>query len=212
MIIQAALLDFDGTLVTEDLLDILCGLVGKEELSAKINEEFHNGEIGGVESLIQRLDLLQALSLEDVNNKLRENSYLREGTTELLEYFKERGIKTILNSGQIIPVLQFYQSLLSVDYIVGTHPEIRDGSIYGISPEHPIERGFKLKGCRAILDELGIPKEHVIALGDSPSDRKAFDYSALSIAVAPKGGIEEYADHVIQQDLREAIPIIKRNL
>jgi HAD superfamily phosphoserine phosphatase-like hydrolase len=212
MDIKAALIDFDGTIVTKDLLDVFCDLAGKQQLCTEINQAFHKGKIDSIEFLIKKINLLQGLSLEDIYKKLRENSYLREGSEELLRFFQEREIKTILNSGQMIPVLQFYQRMLDIDYVIGTQPEIRDGIIYGVSPEHPIEKGFKFKGYKSILDKLGISFEQVVALGDSPTDKKAFEYSALSIAIDPKGGVEKYADYVIRGDLRESMHIINNEI
>lgn len=212
MDIRVVLLDLDGTLVTKDLLDVLCSLVGEYKRSAEISKAFHDGQISGVDSVTQRINLLSGVSVEEIKRKLAENPYLRKGSKELMKFLRAKGITTILNSGQIIPVLQFYQDILGVDYIVGTHPDIRDGVIRGISPERPIEKGFKLKGCISILNKLGIRPEQIIAIGDSLADRKVFDYAALSITVDPKGGIEKYADYVIRQDLKDTIPIIKRKL
>ena len=42
------LFDFDGTLVTEDILDVVCDIVGKKEESIKINEDVINGKITGL--------------------------------------------------------------------------------------------------------------------------------------------------------------------
>ena len=82
MDLRAALIDFDGTLVTRDFLDVLCGLVGKQEQSEALNQGFYRGETGGVDSLVQRLNLVQGLALVTVHRKLSEDTYLRQGTQE----------------------------------------------------------------------------------------------------------------------------------
>lgn len=41
--IKAVLIDFDGTIVSKDILDVVCEIVGKEEESNKLNKEFHAG-------------------------------------------------------------------------------------------------------------------------------------------------------------------------
>lgn len=212
MEIKAALLDFDGTLVTEDLLDVLCELTGKRQLSAELNLAFHNGQMDGREALTRRISLLSGLSLEDVHKKLNDNLYLREGSEELLKFFSDRGIKTILDSGQIIPVLQFYQRRLNIDYVVGTQLDTREGIIYGLSKEHSLKPSFKLDGCKAILDKLSIAPGQVVAFGDSLADKNVFEYAALSIAVSPVKGIERYADYIIRHDLKEAIPILEKEM
>ena len=45
MKIKIALLDFDGTLVIKDILDLLCRAAGRERESEEINAAFHRGEI-----------------------------------------------------------------------------------------------------------------------------------------------------------------------
>ncbi len=208
MNIKAALLDLDGTLVTVDLLDIICSLVGKGQESAEINEAFLGGSLGGLESLIKRLNLVTDIALEEIESKLKQELYLREGAKELVGHLRGKNISTILHSGHFVPVLELYRGILGIDYVVGTQPNVKGGIIYGISSEAPPQKNFKLQGCKAILDGKGITSDQVIALGDSPADRKIFEFAAYSIAVAPKGGIERYADKVIGSDLREAITVI----
>jgi len=60
------------------------------------------------------------------------------------------------------------------------------------------------------LENLNITKENIIALGDSPSDKKMFDLSAFSIAVNPKGNIAKYANVVVKDDLSKAVKILEK--
>lgn len=208
MNIRAALLDFDGTLFDGDSLDVLCGLAGKQEQSAAINKKFTDSDLGPIESLTARINLLNGVTVAAVEAKLRENLFLREGTDELMEFFRKKGIVTILNSGQILPALRVYQKRLGIDHVVGTDPDVQKGIIRGIPPECPIDVDFKWNGCIVILNEREILPTQVVALGDSIADKLVFDRVGLSIAVSPKGGIEDHADHAIGEDLRAAIPII----
>ena len=60
--IKAVLLDFDGTLVTKDILDVACKIVGKDTESKKLNEEFNSGKTSGLDALIKRINLLRRYS------------------------------------------------------------------------------------------------------------------------------------------------------
>ena len=93
------LFDFDGTLVTEDMLDVACDIVGKKEESRKINEGVINGTKHGLEPLCQRINFLKGVTYEQIKNKLNENNYLREGVIELFKYLNENGFITVLSSG-----------------------------------------------------------------------------------------------------------------
>jgi len=48
-----------------------------------------------------------------------------------------------------------------------------------------------------------------VAIGDSIADKGMFEILAKSIAINPKGDIEQYADYVIEDNLSKAIPILK---
>ena len=68
---------------------------------------------------------------------------------------------------------------------------------------------FKLFETKKILEALNIEPSETLAIGDSPGDKSRFEFAGVSIAINPKGGVEEFAGHVIHDDLAQAIPIIK---
>ena len=207
--IKAVLLDFDGTLVSHDILDIVCGIVGKEEESDRINRAYQAGKLTGLSPLMQRINFLQGVSLRQIREKLDEHSYLLSGAKELLQFLRERGIISILNSGNILPVLSYYQRLLGITYLVGTKPKMDGEIILGISEEDFLGNDFKLLGVKKILQDLSISPETVVAIGDSPADKSIFAFAGKAIAINPKEGIETYADYVVQ-DLGEAREIIEQ--
>lgn len=207
--IKAVLLDFDGTVVTKDILDVVCGIVGKEEESDKINKEFHAGKLTGLAPLITRINFLQGVSLSQIQKKLDENAYLLTGVKDLLDFLNKHNIISILNSGNITPVLSYYQKLLGISYLVGTHPKMSGDTIVGISEEDFPGRDFKVIGVKEILQKLSIQPEEALAIGDSPADKTMFEFAGKSIAINSKEGIEKYADYVIENDLSKVIPIIE---
>lgn len=212
--LKAVLSDFDGTLVTKDILDVVCGITGNEENSKKITIDFHAGIKTGLnETIIPRINFLKGVTLNQINNKLNENNYLMPGAIELFRYLKGAGIITILHSGNIIPVLKYYQSLLGIDYILGSQPQMDGDRIMGISTnDFPSELDFKLVWVKKLLSDLNINPKETISIGDAPVDRPLFDLSGKSIAVNPHDGIEKYATHVIRDNLVQVIPIIESYL
>jgi phosphoserine phosphatase len=209
--IQAVLLDFDGTLVRRDILDIICGIVGKEAASEQINREFHAGTRPGLGALVERINFLKGVSQEQIDAKLQEEAYLMPGARELLSYLNSHRIVTILNSGNIKPVLLAYQKILGITYVVGSEPLMKGNVIQGISEAQFSGPNFKLEGARQILSRLDIASSDTVAIGDSPADRLAFEYAGVSIAINPRGGVEAASDYVIQDDLAKAIDIIEQH-
>lgn len=131
--IKAVLIDFDGTLVTRDILDILCGIVGKEKESEQINREFLNGLRTGHTSLVERINLLKGVTLSEIASVLEKEMYLTKGAKELLDFLNRKHIVSILNSGNLVQVLQYYQKILGISYVVGTNPKMAGEMIVGIS-------------------------------------------------------------------------------
>jgi phosphoserine phosphatase len=202
--------DFDGTLVKKDILDVVCGIVGKEKESHTLNTEFIQGKRDGLPTLKQRIDFLKGVSLNQIFDCLRENPYLINGAKELFEYLKENGYVSVLHSGNLVPVLEFYKDYLGIDYVIGTSPRIKDGIIQGIELEDFNGREFKVNGCQAIIDQLGFKKEDIIAIDDSPSGLGVFGLAGTTIAINPKGGIEKEATFTIDEDLMQAVEVLKQ--
>ena len=209
MQIRALILDFDGTIVTEDISDLLCNLVGKKKESAKLNQLFFEGRLKGLEGLIQRINFLQGLSLDQIREVVSKQDYLRPGAQELFQFLKTNQIISIIASGSILPLLEIYQEKLGVDYLVGSKPRMNDNKIVSICEQDYSGLDFKVRDSKRILDALNIPYSSVVAIGDSPADKGIFELAAKSIAINPQAGIEKYADYVIQDDLSKAIPILE---
>jgi len=210
--VKAVLLDFDGTLVRENVLAIACEIAGKREECLRIDNDFHLGKTSGVGPLIDMINLLRGISLNQIERKLRgipQSEYLMPGADELLIYLRSHGIISILSSGNILPILDCFRTILQLDYVIGSRPKIKNRVILGIASEDFTNMDFKLFESKAILKSLRIAPSETVAIGDSPGDRSKFTFAGKSIAINPKGGIEKYADYVIQDNLKTAIEIIE---
>jgi phosphoserine phosphatase len=208
-VIKAVLIDFDGTLVYKDILSVLCGIVGKEIESESLNKEFHMGIHPGVDSLIERINFLQGVSIAQIKQKLNENLFLMKGAQELIDYLNQNRIATILHSGNIVPVLEYYQRLIGITYVVGTCPVLKGETIVGITEKDLPGPDFKLLGVQEILHKIGIKSKETLAIGDSPADKLIFPFAGKSIAINPKEEIDKFANYTILNDLSLAMQIIK---
>ena len=210
--IKAALLDLDGTLVSADMSVVIAEIAGKQNEVRQNNLNFHTGVTKGLTGLVASINLFRGISLDQIDAKLNQQDYLMPGAHELLEFFRNNGIISILASGSILPVVEYYQKILNIDYVIGSRPRVRDGIIEGIAEEDYPHPDFKLFETKKILEALNIDQAETVAIGDSPGDKSRFEFAATSIAINPKGGIEAFAGHIITDDLNKAIPIVKRLL
>jgi len=208
MKIKAALLDFDGTITNYDCLTLACEFAGKKQESEKLNEEFMKNPVIGLDPLITRINFLKGQDINEINAYLNKKDHLMSGAEELIKFLKKNNIISIVTSGNIISILKFYQEKLGFDYIFGSNPKMDGDKIIGIDESDYPSDIFKISEPAILLQSMNILKDEVISIGDSPADRSIFDFSAKSIAINPRDGIEKYADYVIKDDLREAIKII----
>lgn len=206
---KALLIDFDGTVVTRDILTLVCGIVGKEAESEQLNEEYMRGIKPGITPLITRINFLAGITLQQITAKLKQRDYLMPGAAALIDYCNQHEIISILNSGNIIPILQYYQHKLGITHIVGTQPEMKNETIVSISEADFSGADFKLEDSKKILASYHITAEETVAIGDSIADKTLFDYAATSIAINPRPEIRHATDYVIYDDLAKAIPILQ---
>jgi phosphoserine phosphatase len=208
--VRAVLVDFDGTVVRGDMLTLACKIAGKEADSIRLNEAYMKGELKGIEPLMIRINFLKGLSTKQIDAELEKHDYLMPGAREFFAYLNKHKILSILNSGNLMSTLAFYQKMLGITYIVGSKPKMKGNIIQGISAEEYSCNDFKLADSIKILEGLKITHNQVVAIGDSPADKSIFQYAAKSIAINPRDGIEKYADYIIRDDLSKAIEIIEK--
>jgi phosphoserine phosphatase len=209
MTIRALLLDFDGTLVQRDMLSEVIDLVGKKAESEAIDAEFQAGKLPGVLGLVKRISLLSGVTIDQIQQKVREDLALMPGARELFAYCQERGIITILASGSITPILAIYQDELGIDHIIGPQPHIENNTIIGISElDFPKEGNFKVVGIAQILAERNISQNECVAIGDSRGDLAMFELAEYAIAIKPKVNLDEYVDAKVE-NLHEVVGILE---
>jgi HAD superfamily phosphoserine phosphatase-like hydrolase len=210
MNIKVALIDFDYTLTTQDTLDLLAKHLNVEAKTAKLDRLFWDGKLPGLQGLVRRINLLKGLSRQEIGEIVSNENILRDGAIELFEYFKKNKITTIIASGNILPVLEIANSKLKADYLVCSNPTMVDDKIDSISEDDYSGDDFKIRDCKAILNEFGILSDSVIAIGDSPADKVLFEFAKVSFAVEPKNGVEKFATYTVGGNLHEIIEILER--
>lgn len=201
------LFDFDGTLVVEDILDVVCDIVGKKEESKKINEEVINGKITGLAPLCTRINFLNGVTYKQIREKLNENNYLRPGVIELFKFLNEKGYITVLSSGNIEPILKYYQELLNITYIFGSVPNMDGDKIIDIKESNFKGHNFKYDACLSVVNKYDDEEKKIYGIGDSAVDIQMLSLADIKFAIDPKGGLENHVDYVIK-----SIPDIMKDL
>lgn len=198
------LFDFDGTLVTEDILDVMCDIVGKKEESIELKNKVLHGLVQGYGPLCTRINFLQGVTYQQMKDKLDENNYLRDGVVELFKTLNDKGYITVVSSGNIEPVLRYYQELLNITYVFGSKPDMDGDKILGISESSFRSHDFKYEACLDVIHQYDGEGKKVYGVGDSAVDISMLSLADVKFAIDPKGGLEKHVDYVIH-DMREII-------
>ena len=198
------LFDFDGTLVTEDILDVMCDIVGKKEESIELKNKVLHGFVQGYGPLCTRINFLQGVTYQQMKDKLDENNYLRDGVVELFKTLNDKGYITVVSSGNIEPVLRYYQELLNITYVFGSKPDMDGDKILGISESSFRSHDFKYEACLDVIHQYDEEEKKVYGVGDSAVDISMLSLADVKFAIDPKGGLDKYVDYVIH-DMREII-------
>ncbi len=207
--IKAVIFDLDETLTTRDMLDWACELVEM----AEENEQIKKHPSAGLGALINRINLLSGLKVDQLNSELTKTNYLRTGTESLLEFIKEQGLRTIVCSGNILPILQYYQKKLELDFVLGSPVRLLDGSIEGLTlGDYAFPDEYKFKSVDHLLSQIVIDWSDTVAIGDSPYDICWFEKSKISIAIGSNLEIQAAANYQVENNLAEVIPILQNYL
>src|SRR5579863_326759 len=186
-------MDADSTLLQDEVIDLLaeeCGCAG--EVSA-ITALAMSGEIDFAEALRRRVALLAGLPvsvLDDVRSRLR----LTPGARTLLRTLQRLGYVPAVVSGGFVEVLAPMMEELKVDYLAANRLEIVDEKLTGHLVGDIVDRAGKANALRRFAEEVGVPLEQTVAVGDGANDIDMLSAAGLGIAFNAKPVVQEHAD------------------
>lgn len=185
--------DMDSTLIQAEVIDELAAEFGVKDQVSAITERAMNGEMDFNESLIQRVSLLEGLTV-DALEKVKERIKLSEGVEEFVRAIKTLGFKTAVISGGFDYFANSLKDHLALDYAFANKLEIADGKLTGkVIP--PIVNGeHKSFLLNFITQQEGIALEQVVAIGDGANDLPMLAEAGMGIAYQAKERVKLAAD------------------
>lgn len=109
---------------------------------------------------------------------------LMPGCAELINALSKAGVHVAVISNGLHCVADRFRDEFGVEHIHANRVETHDGSLTG---EIDIRVPYEHKGrvLRNLAAELGLARDEIAAVGDSPSDIEMFRQAAVSIAFRP---------------------------
>ena len=201
-------MDVDGTLILEEVIDLLGREAGCEEEISRLTSQAMRGELNFETSLRERVALLKGLP-DSVFEKVFNSIHLSPNAQEFVSILQENGILVGLVSGGFTPIVERLAKSLGITYFSANQLEVKEGFLTGklvgaiISPE------VKQATLEKWRKEFKLPKERTVAIGDGANDLLMLKSAGLGIAFCGKEVLKkEIPNHVDKRDFLEVLPLI----
>ena len=201
-------MDVDGTLILEEVIDLLGREAGCEEEISRLTSQAMRGELDFESSLRKRVSLLEGLPAS-VFEKVFNSIHLTPNAQEFVSILQQNGILVGLVSGGFTPIVETLAKSLGIAYFSANQLEVKEGFLTGklvgaiISPE------VKQATLEKWRKEFKLPKERTVAIGDGANDLLMLKSAGLGIAFCAKEVLKkEIPNHVDKRDFLELLPLI----
>ena len=201
-------MDVDGTLILEEVIDLLGREVGREEEISQITSWAMRGEIDFESSLRKRVSLLEGLSIS-IFDKVFNSIHLSPNAQEFISILQKNDIQVGLVSGGFTPIVDRLAKSLGIAYFSANQLEIKDNHLTGKLVGQIISPELKKETLEKWREKLKLPKERTIAIGDGANDLLMLKSAGLGIAFCAKEVLkQEIPKHVDKRDFLEILPLI----
>ncbi|EKD49371.1 MAG: hypothetical protein ACD_63C00168G0004 [uncultured bacterium] len=191
---KLAVFDQDGVLVTTDALDDIAESLGKGNESRSYTERLMAKQISLREVLVGKLAILENFSKEEVEKAMQNIKYDPEAK-ETIQELKRKGIKTMVVTGSDKIIAEHTKKILGMDFAAYSDDKTT------------MEDIEKLNAVAKIVNEMGIDKKEVLAIGNAESDREILTYAGKGLVVRPVQGIEKDFEEI--KSLKEILNYVR---
>ena len=201
-------LDVDGTLILEEVIDLLGREVGREEEISQITSRAMRGELNFERSLRDRVPFLEGLPVS-VFDTVFNSIHLSPNAQEFISILQKNGIQVGLVSGGFTPIVERLAKSLGIAYFSANQLEVKGGFLTGKLVGQIISPQVKKETLEQWREELKLSKERTIAIGDGANDLLMLKSTGLGIAFCAKEVLKkEIQYHVDKRDFLEVLPLI----
>ena len=193
-------LDVDGTLIEEEVIDLLGKEAECEEEVAPLTAQAMRGELDFEASLKSRVSLLKGLSI-NVFDKIYHELHLSKNVVQFIKTLKESQIEVGLVSGGFTNIVERLAKDLGISLFAANQLEIKDRQLTGKLIGPIISREVKEERLIRWAKELQVPFERTIAIGDGANDLKMLKSAGLGIAFCAKDIVKKEIN--LQVDKRD---------
>ena len=186
--------DMDSTMVGQECIDELADYAGKKEQIAAVTERAMQGDLDFAQALVERVAELDGLGVGCIERCRVERVTHNPGARTLVRTMRKRGAQTLLVTGGFHDFADPLASELGFNEVRANYLESIHGHLTGRVAGEIVDARAK---CQALIDlreELGLPREAVLAVGDGANDAPMIEEAGLGVAYRAKPRLHEVAD------------------
>ena len=201
-------MDVDGTLILEEVIDLLGREAGREEEISQITSRAMRGEIDFESSLRKRVSLLEGLPIS-VFDTVFNSIHLTPNAQEFISILQKNGILVGLVSGGFTQIVERLAKSLGIAHFSANQVEVKNGLLTGKLVGQIISPQVKKETLEQWREELKLSKDRTVAIGDGANDLLMLKSAWLGIAFCAKEVLKkEIQYHVDKRDFLEVLPLI----
>ena len=201
-------MDVDGTLILEEVIDLLGREAGREEEISQITSKAMRGELDFERSLSKRVSLLEGLPIS-VFDTVFKSIHLTPNAQKFISILQKNGILVGLVSGGFTPIVDRLAKSLGIAHFSANQLEVKDGHLTGKLVGQIISPEVKKEILEQWREELKLSKDRTVSIGDGANDLLMLKSAGLGIAFCAKEVLKkEIQHHVDKRDFLEVLPLI----
>ena len=201
-------MDVDGTLILEEVIDLLGREAGREAEIAQLTSQAMRGELNFETSLRDRVFLLEGLPIS-VFDTVFNSIHLSPNAQEFISILQRNAILVGMVSGGFSPIVERLAKSLGIAYFSANQLEVKGGFLTGELVGQIISPQVKKDTLEQWRKELQLPRERTVAIGDGANDLLMLKSAGLGIAFCAKEVLkQEIPNHVDKRDFLEVLSLI----
>jgi phosphoserine phosphatase len=191
---QLLVADMDSTMIEQECIDELAGVIGIKPQIAAITERAMRGELDFEAALRTRVALLKGIERRTVEAVRREAITLTPGGRALVQTMKAYGAYTALVSGGFTLFADYFAKRIGFDEATANTLEF-DGEVLAGTVASPIvDKAIKVRRLETLTRERGLDPAATLAVGDGANDLDMLGAAGLGVAFRAKPAVAAAAD------------------